>query len=72
MSASESSLNGKSAAYNPLTGQYTYASLIATDIPGFAVDEPVATLGQDLKLPSFLEGHRKEIEAVLQPLGKVA
>jgi glyoxalase family protein len=45
---------------------------IATDIPGFAVDEPVATLGQDLKLPSFLEGHRREIEAVLQPLGKVA
>lgn len=45
---------------------------IATDIPGFAVDEPVASLGEALKLPSFLEGHRKEIEAVLPPLGKVA
>lgn len=45
---------------------------IATDIPGFAVDEPVATLGQDLKLPRFLEAHRKEIEAVLPPLGKAA
>ena len=28
---------------------------IATDIPGFAVDEPVASLGQTLKLPAFLE-----------------
>jgi glyoxalase family protein len=45
---------------------------IATDIPGFAVDEPTATLGTDLKLPSFLERHRKDIEAVLPPLGKVA
>jgi glyoxalase family protein len=38
---------------------------IATDIPGFAADEPVAALGRDLKLPSFLERRRKEIEAVL-------
>ncbi|MBV8567020.1 MAG: ring-cleaving dioxygenase [Methylobacteriaceae bacterium] len=38
---------------------------IATDIPGFAVDEPAAILGQTLKLPSFLEPRRKEIEAVL-------
>lgn len=45
---------------------------IATDQPGFAVDEPVATLGQALKLPAFLEGQRKEIEAVLQPLEKAA
>jgi glyoxalase family protein len=41
---------------------------IATDIPGFAVDEPVASLGAQLKLPSFLEARRKEIEAVLPPL----
>src|SRR5437868_14484695 len=33
---------------------------IATDIPGFAVDEPAATLGTDLKLPPFLEAHRKD------------
>jgi glyoxalase family protein len=26
---------------------------IATDDPGFAIDEPVAALGQMLKLPSF-------------------
>lgn len=38
---------------------------IATDQPGFAVDEPVATLGEALKLPPFLERHRAEIEAVL-------
>ena len=41
---------------------------IATDIPGFAVDEPVATLGRDLKLPGFLEAHRKQIEDVLPSL----
>jgi glyoxalase family protein len=41
---------------------------IATDVPGFAVDEPVATLGRDLKLPPSLEGRRKEIEAVLPAL----
>jgi glyoxalase family protein len=45
---------------------------IATDIPGFAVDEPVATLGRDLKLPTFLEARRKEIEAVLPQLPRVA
>ncbi|MBS0238401.1 MAG: ring-cleaving dioxygenase [Proteobacteria bacterium] len=45
---------------------------IATDQPGFAIDEPLASLGQSLKLPQFLEGKRKEIEAVLQPLGQAA
>jgi glyoxalase family protein len=45
---------------------------IATDIPGFAVDEPVDSLGEQLKLPSFLEAHRAEIESVLPPLGKAA
>jgi glyoxalase family protein len=41
---------------------------IATDAPGFAVDEPLATLGTTLKLPRFLEPRRKELEAVLPPL----
>ncbi|MCP3390843.1 ring-cleaving dioxygenase [Bradyrhizobium sp. CCGB12] len=45
---------------------------IATDIPGFAVDEPVATLGRDLKLPVFLEAHRKQIEGVLPNLEETA
>jgi glyoxalase family protein len=38
---------------------------IATDIPGFAIDEPVASLGQTLKLPPEYEARRKDIEAVL-------
>ena len=38
---------------------------IATDEPGFAVDEPVETLGRALKLPAGLEAHRAEIERVL-------
>jgi glyoxalase family protein len=41
---------------------------IATDAPGFAVDEPVASLGRALKLPPFLEPRRREIEAALPPL----
>ncbi|MGL4290939.1 MAG: ring-cleaving dioxygenase [Phreatobacter sp.] len=41
---------------------------IATDIPGFTVDEPLATLGQDLKLPGFLEPRRKDLEKILAPL----
>jgi glyoxalase family protein len=41
---------------------------IATDIPGFAADETVASLGRDLKLPKFLEPRRKQIEAVLPDL----
>jgi glyoxalase family protein len=44
---------------------------IATDPPGFAVDEPVAALGRELKLPPFLEPRRREIEAVLPPLAPV-
>lgn len=38
---------------------------IATDDPGFAVDEPAESLGQALKLPRFLESKREKIEAVL-------
>jgi glyoxalase family protein len=41
---------------------------LATDGPGFAVDEPEETLGERLALPPFLESHRKEIEAGLKPL----
>ena len=45
---------------------------IATDIPGFAVDEPVEALGRELKLPRFLEPRRKEIEAALPGLETAA
>lgn len=41
---------------------------IATDGPGFAVDEEPERLGLELKLPAWLEGHRSEIEARLTPL----
>lgn len=41
---------------------------IATDDPGFSVDEPVETLGSALKLPPFLEGRRKDIVGALPPL----
>jgi len=49
---------------------------IATEIPGFAIDEPIQALGRDLKLPKFLEPRRKEIEGVLpilqEPIGASA
>jgi glyoxalase family protein len=38
---------------------------LATDPPGFAVDEPVDSLGEGLKLPAWLESKRKQIEKVL-------
>lgn len=38
---------------------------LATDPPGFTVDEPAERLGQDLKLPPQFEAHRAEIESVL-------
>ena len=38
---------------------------IATDPPGFTVDEPAQSLGQSLKLPEWLEARRFEIEALL-------
>ncbi len=41
---------------------------IATDGPGFTVDEDPAHLGERLILPPWLEPHRQEIEAALPPL----
>jgi glyoxalase family protein len=41
---------------------------IATDQPGFAVDEPQESLGGQLKLPAFLEPRRQELESLLPPL----
>jgi glyoxalase family protein len=41
---------------------------LATDGPGFAVDENIADLGNKLALPPFLEGRRAEIEANLKPI----
>ena len=41
---------------------------IATAGPGFAVDEPLESLGERLSLPPFLEPRRASIEAGLKPL----
>lgn len=41
---------------------------IATDGPGFAMDEDPETLGERLALPPFLEPQRAQIEAGLKPI----
>ena len=41
---------------------------IATDAPGFLVDEPRDTLGQGLSLPRWLEEERPTLERELTPL----
>lgn len=41
---------------------------IATDIPGFTVDEPLASLGTALKLPKQFQHVRSQIETLLPPL----
>ena len=41
---------------------------IATDPPGFAVDEPREHLGEHLKLPSAYEAERAALERILPPL----
>jgi len=45
---------------------------LATDGPGFAVDEAPERLGETLVLPPWLEPRRGEIEAALPPLGALA
>ncbi len=41
---------------------------IATDPPGFTVDEPVEELGSHLKLPMWLEPDRLKLERILLPI----
>lgn len=41
---------------------------LATDGPGFTVDEPLLELGRALKLPPWLEPSREQIAAALPPL----
>ncbi len=45
---------------------------IATDGPGFAVDEDPETLGEKIVLPPFLENRREEIVANLEPIAEQA
>jgi len=54
---------------HPKLGKSWLLLEIATDGPGFAVDEEPGQLGQALQLPPWLEGRRKEIEYRLTPLG---
>jgi glyoxalase family protein len=41
---------------------------LATDNPGFGIDEPAETLGESLHIPAWLEPQRGAIEARLQPI----
>ena len=41
---------------------------LATDNPGFTIDEPLEELGTHLKLPAQYERNRAEIERILPPL----
>lgn len=41
---------------------------VATDGPGFTIDEEIATLGTELRLPAWMESEREQIERGLQPL----
>jgi glyoxalase family protein len=41
---------------------------IATDNPGFLIDEPYETLGTELRLPPWLEPHRGQLEKALPKL----
>jgi glyoxalase family protein len=45
---------------------------IATDGPGFAVDEAPGALGESLQLPAWLEEDRAQIQASLGPLMETA
>ena len=41
---------------------------LATDPPGFALDEPMESLGEALRIPGWLEPQRAMIEARLLPI----
>lgn len=41
---------------------------LATDPPGFAFDEPLESLGEELRIPEWLEPHRAQIEKSLAPI----
>ncbi|HTB12514.1 MAG TPA: ring-cleaving dioxygenase [Bryobacteraceae bacterium] len=41
---------------------------LATDPPGFALDEPIESLGEELRIPHWLESKRSYIEQKLVPI----
>lgn len=78
-SVARSHLQENGASVSPVTERAYFKSIyyrepggvlfeIATDGPGFAIDEPLETLGTKLSLPPRLEPHRAAIEAALPPL----
>jgi glyoxalase family protein len=48
--------------------QQTGRAEVATDAPGFAIDEPLPTLGTELRLPAQYESDREAIASVLPEL----
>ncbi|RFA35633.1 ring-cleaving dioxygenase [Virgibacillus dokdonensis] len=55
--------------YFRITNQILFE--LATEEPGFMVDEPYETLGEKLALPPFLEEKREQIEKMVRPIDTV-
>jgi glyoxalase family protein len=75
----QETLRGAGVAVTPVLDRQYFRSIyfripggvifeIATDIPGFDVDEPRAELGRGLKLPPQYESRRESIASRLEPL----
>ncbi len=73
-------ISSRDLSITPLIDRFWFSSIyfrvsngilfeIATDGPGFAIDENLESLGEKLVLPPFLEKHRQTIEADLTPIG---
>jgi glyoxalase family protein len=41
---------------------------LATDVPGFAIDEPLESLGEELRVPAWLEPRKPQIMQQLPPV----
>ena len=74
-----SAVDGKVAGLTPTRDRQYFRSIyfrepggvifeVATDVPGFLIDEDEPLLGTALKLPPQFESRRTEIEAALPPL----
>ena len=77
-----SAVDGKATGLTPVRDRSYFESIyfrepggvlfeVATDVPGFLVDEDEATLGTAFKLPARFEPRRSEIEASLPNLEEV-
>jgi glyoxalase family protein len=70
---------GKSVSVTPVQDRTYFHSIyfrepggvlfeIATDAPGFLIDEPIESMGEALKIPYWFEPRRSIIEASLEPI----